>query len=111
MTNNHIIQQLNDSLQQWKSTFVFYAPDQVALSFSSSQGNQLCFNQFPLCYVSDLQLEDVVLDIDRISFQFSHSRSLVIHIGWPEEQLPYAKSVFFGYFFLPAHHNQLPTGD
>lgn len=111
MTNDYIIQQLNDSLAQWKSMYVFYARDQVKLSFTKSQDNLLCFNQLPLCIIFGLQLEDVVFDIDRISFQFSHSRSLVIHISWPEEQPPYAKSVFFGYFFLPADHNQLPVLD
>lgn len=111
MTNDFIIHQLNDSLQQWKSMFMFYAHDQIKLSFTKSRDNLLCFNQFPLCHISGLQLEDVVLNIDHISFQFSHNRSLVIHISWPEEQPPYTKSVFLGYFFLPADHNQLQVLD
>ena len=106
MLNTYIIHQLNDSLQQWKDMFLFYERDTVLLSFTVSPDNQLCFNHMPLYGLTDLTIENTILDLEQIRFQFNHSRSLVIRIGWPEEQQPYAKSVFFGYFFLPADHNQ-----
>jgi len=100
-----IIAQLNDILRQWKDQFLFYEKEKTLLSFTLSVSDQLCFNDMPFCVLSNLQLETSTIHAERIIFQFNHGRKLVIHIGWPEDQAPYVKSVYFGYFFLSPNHN------
>lgn len=95
---NILIARMNDILHSWKTRYDIVSS--VILEFQEDAQGQLCFNSRPLCLVGDLELENARYDAERIIFEFQTNRRIQITISWPEESVPYASSVFLGYYGL-----------
>lgn len=95
---NMLTARMNDVLLSWKARYDILSS--AALEFQVDGQMRLCFNNRPLCLITDLELDNARYDAERIIFTFQANRRIQITITWPEEAAPYASSVFLGYYGL-----------
>lgn len=88
-----IIAQLNAVIREWKVQFSTYFS--VVMNFSENSQGILYLNDMAICPCDGLELLVAEFTAERLSFHFEGNKLLTLTIYWPEDGIPYVRSVFF----------------
>lgn len=89
-----LVGNLNVILNCWKQEYDVLS--KVVLQAGVNEDGILVLNDSVLCPAADLVLAHAEFQNDQICCQFVDSRELIISIAWPEEGIPYVRSIYMG---------------